>query len=66
MLDVLIFQPAESENAFYAFTGSDIVRKDTYSDFEDFFLLPTTWYLVDWKPKSKPVSQPAAEDFKDF
>jgi len=78
MRDVLIFQPAEVENAFYAFAGPNIVRKGTYSDFEAFFLLPTTWYLVDWKPKSKPISQPATtlfalspnsirdEDFKDF
>jgi len=74
--DVLIFQPANSENEFYAFAGPNIVRMGTYSDFEAFFLLPTTWYLVDWK--SKPVSKPAAtlfalspdsiwdEDFKDF
>jgi hypothetical protein len=76
--DVLIFQPAESQNEYYAFAGPNIVRIGTYSDFQAFFLLPTTWYLVDWKPKSKPVSKPAAtlfalspnsirdEDFLDF
>jgi len=78
MREVLIFQPAESQNEFYAFAGPNIVRKGTYSDFEAFFLLPTTWYLVDWKPSSKPISKPATtlfalspnsirdEDFKDF
>jgi hypothetical protein len=76
--DVLIFQPAESDDEFYAFASPNIVRKGTYLDFEAFFLLPTTWYLVDWRPKSKPVSKPATtlfaissdsirdEDFKDF
>jgi hypothetical protein len=76
--DVLIFQPAESQNEFYAFASPNIVRKGGYSDFEDFLLLPTTWYVVDWKPKSKPVKKPATtlfalspnsirdDDFKDF
>ena len=76
--DVLIFQPAESGDLFYAFAGRDIVRKGTYTDFEAFFLLQTTWYLVDWKPKSKPKSKAATslfalspnsirdDDFKDF
>jgi hypothetical protein len=76
--DVLIFQPANSENEFYAFAGPNIVRKGTRSDFEALFLLSTTWYLVDWKPKSGPVSVPALtlfalspnstqdEEFKDF
>ena len=63
MREVLIFQPAESQNEFYAFAGPNIVRKGTYSDFEAFFLLPTTWYLVDWKPKSKPIIKPAAALF---
>jgi hypothetical protein len=78
MRDVLIFQPARSEDTFYAFAGPNVVRKGTYSDFEDFFFLPTTWYLVDWKPTSKLQSMDAAtlfalspssiqdEDFKDF
>jgi hypothetical protein len=61
--DVLIFQPARSNDEFYAFAGPNIVRKGTYSDFEAFFLLPTTWYLVDWKPKSGPISMPAATLF---
>jgi hypothetical protein len=51
------------ENTLYAFASPNIVRKGTFSDFEDFFLLPTTWYLVDWQPKSKPISQPAATLF---
>jgi hypothetical protein len=76
--DVLIFQPAGSENEFYAFASPNIVRKGTYRDFEAVFLLPTTWYLVDWKPVTRPKSTPATtlfalspnsirdEDFKDF
>ena len=76
--DVLIFQPAQLENTFYAFAGQNIVRKGTYSDFEAFFFLPTTWYLVDWKPKPRPQSMPARtlfalspnsirdEEFSDF
>ena len=76
--NVLIFQSANSDNEFYAFAGPNIVRKGTYFDFEAFFFLPTTWYLVDWKPQSKPKSMPAAtlfalsptsaqeDDFKDF
>jgi hypothetical protein len=63
MRDILIFQPAQSDNKFYAFAGPNIVRTGTYSDFEAFFLLPTTWYLVDWKPASKPVSEKAATLF---
>jgi hypothetical protein len=78
MRDVLILQPVKAGDEFYAFAGPNIVRKGTYSDFRAFFLLPTTWYLVDWKPKSQPVSKPATtlfalspnsigdEDFKDF
>ena len=75
---VLIFQPAQSVGEFYAFASPNIVRKGTYSDFEAFFLLSTTWYLVDWKPKFKPKDTPAAtlfalspnsiqdDEFKDF
>lgn len=78
MLDIIILQPAGSENEIYAFAAPNIVRKGTYSDFEAFFLIPTTLYLVDWKPKSKPISKPATtlftlspnsiqdDDFKDF
>jgi hypothetical protein len=61
--DILIFQPTESDNEFYAFAGPNIVRMGTYSDFRAFFLLPTTWYLVDWKPISRPKSTPAATLF---
>jgi hypothetical protein len=61
--DILIFQPAESDDEFYAFATPNIVRKGTYSDFEAFFLLSTTWYLVDWKPISKPKSTRAATLF---
>src|SRR5438045_4910919 len=76
--DVLIFQPAESGDLFYAFAGRDIVRTGTYTDFKPFFFLNTTWYLVDWKPKSKPISNRATslfalspnsirdDDFMDF
>jgi hypothetical protein len=63
MRDILIFQPAQSDNKFYAFAGPNIVRTGTYSDFEAFFLLPTTWYLVDWKPASNPISEKAATLF---
>jgi hypothetical protein len=78
MRDILIFQPAGSDGEYYAFAGPDIVRKGTYSDFEDFFFLPTTWYLVDWKPVSPPKNEDAAtlfalspnsiqdNNFKDF
>jgi hypothetical protein len=77
MRDILIFQPAETGNEFYAFAGPNIVRVGTYSDFEAFFL-STTWYLVDWRPITKPITTPATtlfalspnsiqdEDFKDF
>jgi hypothetical protein len=61
--DILIFQPAESNDEFYVFASSNIVRKGTYSDFEAFFLLPTTWYLVDWKPESHPKKGKAATLF---
>jgi hypothetical protein len=37
----------------------------TYSDFQAFFLLSTTWYLVDWKPKSKPISSQTGAVEKD-
>jgi hypothetical protein len=63
MRDILIFQPAGSDNEYYAFAGPNIVRTGTYSDFQAFFLLPTTWYLVDWKPVSKPKSEKAATLF---
>src|SRR5947209_13364474 len=63
MRDVLIFQPAKSGNEFYAFAGPNIVRVGTYSDFEAFSLLSTTWHLVDWKPNSGPLSTPAATFF---
>jgi hypothetical protein len=78
MRDVLIFQPAVSGNTFYAFARPNIVRMGTYTDFWHFFLLPTTWYLVDWKPKSKPINNVAPtlfalspnsiqdEDFKEY
>jgi hypothetical protein len=74
--DVLIFQPAQSGADFYAFASPNIVRKGTYSDFKAFFLLSTTWYLVDWR--SEPICTPATtlfalssncvqdEDFKHF
>jgi hypothetical protein len=77
MRDILIFQPARSDNEYYAFAGPNLVRMGTHSDFKDFFL-PTTWYLVDWKPVSPPTNEDAAtlfalspnsiqdEDFKDF
>jgi hypothetical protein len=76
--DVVIFQPARSGDEFYAFAGPNIVRMGTYSDFHAFFLLSTTWYLVDWKPEFKPRMTPAStlfalspnstqdDDFKDF
>jgi hypothetical protein len=47
---VVILQPRKSRNIFYAFGGQGIIRKGTDSDFEAYFLLPSTLYLVDWKP----------------
>jgi hypothetical protein len=55
MRDVLIFQPSDAFNEFYAFAGPNIVRTGTYQDFKSFFSLPTTWYLVDWKPEPKAI-----------
>jgi hypothetical protein len=78
MRDILIFQPARSDNEYYAFAGPNIIRRGTSSDFRAFFSLPTTWYLVDWKPVFPPKSDNAAtlfalspnsiqdENFKDF
>jgi hypothetical protein len=63
MRDILIFQPAGSKTEFYAFAGSNIVRMGTYSDFQGFFHLPTTWYLVDWKPIAQPIQTPATTLF---
>ena len=44
--NIVIFQPVESQNEYYAFAGLNIIYIDTYSNFQAFFLL-TTWYLVD-------------------
>ena len=63
MRDILIFQRAGSDNEFYAFARPNIVREGTYEDFKAFFLLSTTWYLVDWKPMSAPKIENAATLF---